>query len=57
MTATMSEKKGLSDLDEDLLIKAYRDAVRLKLHKDFISLLLEEIVRRNIELKSIRERR
>nr|WP_284646177.1 sporulation histidine kinase inhibitor Sda [Paenibacillus chinjuensis] len=53
----MSEKKGLSDLDEDLLIKAYRDAVRLKLHKDFISLLLEEIVRRNIELKSIRERR
>ncbi|WP_373430071.1 sporulation histidine kinase inhibitor Sda [Paenibacillus sp. GD4] len=57
MTETMSEKIGLSDLDEDLLIKAYKDAVRLELHRDFITLLWEEIVRRNIELESIRERR
>ncbi|MGN7382250.1 MULTISPECIES: sporulation histidine kinase inhibitor Sda [unclassified Paenibacillus] len=37
-------------LNDDMLVETYQKAVELKLDREFISLLLEEIHRRNLSL-------
>jgi hypothetical protein len=46
----MNEKLTLSELEEDVLLMAYKDAVILKLPQEYISTLRQEIHRRNLEV-------
>ncbi len=50
LTVDMNEKLTLSELEEDVLLMAYKDAVILKLPQEFISVLRQEIHRRNLEV-------
>ncbi len=39
---------SLEQLSDELILEAYYDAIRLKLQADFILILKQEILRRNI---------
>lgn len=51
-TDKIGEKMKIFDLSDELLIRTYKQAKKLKLDEEFIHMLMKEIERRNLSIEN-----